>query len=155
MKARRSFVGILSAVELAFVCDETFERSFESLILETGYRNRDVKSRAALAWKTARTTTVRDWIREHPGTRPRCWWAFDAPEPLRAVVAGTGAPLLFDVHYGRAEHWHDWSGDLAIESQAAYLRRHGLLTAAELRRVPADGWDPERIFDSKWKFNPQ
>ena len=32
-----------------------------------------------------------------------------------------------------------------FESVAAYLDRHGLLTAAERRRLPSDAFDPERV----------
>jgi hypothetical protein len=147
-RRRRVLEGILSANELAFVADqEPADRGFEWLSLENGLFHRDPKSRAALAWRSAQPNALREWIRHHPGTRPRCWWAFSAPEPMRAVVRGRGTPLLAELVCGRPVHWRDWSSDLEIESQAAYLRRHGLLTAGESTRIPKTAFEPERIHE--------
>lgn len=145
-KRRRAFADILSRLELDFVRDhgEPLDAGFEWMALECGLAQRDPKSRAALAWRTAQPQALREWIRHRPGTRPRCWWAFDAPEPLRAIVRGTGTPVTkVDVELGRPALWSEWSRDLAIESQAAYLKRHGLLTAGESQRIPKAAFDPE------------
>jgi hypothetical protein len=60
-----------------------------------------------------------------PGTRPGGWWKYEAPEPRRQV------------------------GD-AIESQAAYLDRLGLLTDQERRRLSAVAFEPERTEHGDW-----
>lgn len=45
---------------------------------------------------------VEDWVRASPGSRPACWWAWDAPQALRDG-----------------------------EKQVDYLERHGLLEPRE------------------------
>jgi len=59
---------------------------------------------AAAMWNVVRGDELPRWIKERPGTRPYAWWCFDAPER-------------------RPDG----------ESEAAYLERHGLLTAGERR----------------------
>jgi hypothetical protein len=34
-------------------------------------------------WEREKDELVREWAREHPGTRPFMWWKFDAPAPRR------------------------------------------------------------------------
>ena len=108
------------------------------------------------------------WIKENPGTRPWCWWKFSAPE-LRLRVGGTGVTKrescggdVYAPDYGLpdSENWmmpedkrwapHRDSGlpayDLAdpphYESQAAYLKRLGLLEPGEEKRLKPDALDP-------------
>ena len=91
------------------------------------------------------------WVRERPGTRPRGWWAFDAPrapgrewaEP-RATVAGTGRAGSVGEH-GEPTNWRfiDPADPPWIESEAAYLLRHDLLLRGERRRVRAKAFEPE------------
>jgi hypothetical protein len=52
----------------------------------------------------------------YPGTRPSLWWRYSAPSAIRRRVDPTDPPTR--------------------EEQTACLRRHGLLTAAELREAP-------------------
>lgn len=56
------------------------------------------------AWRELRDELLPQWIKDHPGSRPWAWWKIDAPGP-------------------RGES----------ETETDYLRRHGLLTAAELK----------------------
>jgi hypothetical protein len=148
-RRRRTFEGILSATELAFIRDEPAPESsrFLWIALTCGREERDKHSKAVLAWRSGSPAVLRWWIRRFPGTRPRCWWAFDAPEPIRQVVRGRGETTcgLLGVVCGRPEHWYDWTPDLAIESQAQYLRRHRLMTDGEAKRVPPEAFDPEAI----------
>ncbi len=58
-------------------------------------------------WAQHRDFIVAAWAIKAPRTRPPFWWRFDAPEPLRKN-----------------------------ETEHAYLRRHGLLLAAELSPTP-------------------
>ena len=68
-------------------------------------------------WKEYGDEILRWWIKHQPGTRPRCWWRFSAPEPRRATV----------------------------ESEAAYLKRLNLLLPGEEKRLAPDDFTPEWI----------
>src|SRR4029453_12976875 len=37
-------------------------------------------------WATHRVQILRDWVSTWPGTRPSCWWRFDAPR-MREIPA--------------------------------------------------------------------
>jgi hypothetical protein len=63
-------------------------------------------------WTAVGQDIVAEWVQDAPGTRPRCWWTFDAPEPRRAG-----------------------------EAQAAYLRRLNLLLDGELERLSPEDFD--------------
>lgn len=54
-------------------------------------------------WNAHRAVVLAWWVREHPLTRPRLWWKFEAPGELRRG-----------------------------ETQAEFLRRHRLLLPGEL-----------------------
>jgi hypothetical protein len=56
------------------------------------------------AWAEMRDELLPAWIKEHPGTRPWAWWEQEAPEPRDPG-----------------------------ETEAAYLKRHDLLTDHERR----------------------
>lgn len=67
-----------------------------------------------------------------PGTRPWAWWLFDAPEARHVV--GTGAPACLYEHVpGQPLRL-----GAIYESEAEYLARHGLLTAADRRAMVAE-----------------
>jgi len=93
-------------------------------------------------WKRHGATIIRDHIRQYPCTRPAGWWLHDAPDEYRKVVAGRG----------RGEHgptpadgklWDhvqcferiDANNPPQVESEAAFLLRHGMLTPAEVRHL--------------------
>jgi hypothetical protein len=113
----------------------------------------------AALWRAHRDELLADWIREHAGSRPWSWWRWEALEPRRVVAH---AELLMPVRSGSTDWqfwWHEslgvpafqqcrprgFEGDPAIESQAAYLDRFGLLADAERDALPPDAWDPEII----------
>ena len=134
---------------------------------------------AALGQKTGRQLwsehgqmIVQEWIIDRPGTRPTCWWKFQAPGP-RVRCSGIGTPSherlanVLRVHLGVPMDWMN-GGILAVyvqlgsdlgvraidphnppvfESQATYLDRHGLLLPGERRRLLAADFTPERISD--------
>ena len=77
-------------------------------------------------WKEYGDEVIRWWIKDQPGTRPRCWWRFSAPEPRREVPVDPDDPPSF-------------------ESQAAYLKRLGLLLPREEKRLTPDDFTPEWI----------
>jgi hypothetical protein len=108
-----------------------------------------------------------DWISDRPGTRPRGWWAFDAPEQRRRL-GGVGEPICefagwFDFGPSGLPEGAEWPADAALvhyygrgrvidpldpplyEAQATFLKRHGLLTAAEERRLCAADFAPEAL----------
>ena len=67
-----------------------------------------------------------------PGTRPACWWRFEAPEKRRVV--GTRPVLCQPWQVNPFKNWN--AGDVIgkeqiLESETDFLRRHGLLTAEE------------------------
>jgi hypothetical protein len=67
-------------------------------------------------WEEHRARVLARWTRTKPGTRPKTWWKFDAPGK-------------------RQDH----------EPQAAFLRRHGLLTEDELERLTPADFEPEKV----------
>jgi hypothetical protein len=114
-----------------------------------------------LFWEQHRDAVVAHHSKRHPGTRPKLWWQFDAPEPRRRV-GGVGTPLhecggawaeLYE--YGVPKQWktachHPPLVGVPIsaehpplfESEAAYLRRHGLLLAGERQRLSRRSFEP-------------
>jgi hypothetical protein len=84
-------------------------------------------------WDAHKASLLPRWVQRYPGTRPSCWWRWDAPrEPL-----------------GTRPGWHD-DGTLPEprrrqESQASYLKRHGLLLPGEARRLKAADFEPETL----------
>ena len=88
------------------------------------------------------------WIKERPGTRPKCWWRYSAPrraaqghqkhmhpliEPRRVLSGSATTEDRAPAGDFGIPQFHDESE--RIESQAAYLKRHGLLTPDETRRL--------------------
>ena len=65
-------------------------------------------------WTQHRDAILRAWIADRPGSRPSIWWRLSAPQE-------------------RPEG----------ESQASYLKRHGLIRRAEERRLGAAAFEPE------------
>lgn len=110
------------------------------------------ESSARRAWVRNRESVLKEWRECSPGTRPSAWWKFDAPEPRRQL-SGAGRPGWEAVPamvpaYGFGVPL-DWAGFLKtdppeFESQATYLKRHGLLTADEELRAD---FKPEVIND--------
>jgi hypothetical protein len=111
----------------------------------TGYTSESI-------WELYADEITATWIKEKPGTRPKCWWRYSAPRkaeqghrkhmfPLietRRVLLGpaTTEDRVPAGDFG-IPRIHCESNRTAgqIESQAAYLKRHGLLTPDETRRL--------------------
>ena len=133
---------------------------------------RDEKCRAA--WDECKADIMRDWIAKFPGTRPKYWWLFDAPRMPAAEIArrgwtgwyyvawlceprerlgGTGTPAYelecvtpyFELGIPDDFRNVDRDNPPTFESQAAYLRRHGLFEPGEERRLKARDLEPEVI----------
>jgi hypothetical protein len=87
-----------------------------------------LKSRhPAELWKCFGEHFLKEFIRENPGRRPLAWWMFGSPDS-----ANPGGPLA------------DYLAALAIarqhalwpaKRQAEFLRKHGLLTKAEIKKM--------------------
>jgi hypothetical protein len=101
-------------------------------------------------WERWRGELLPAWIREHPGTRPWGWWRFDAPSH-RLKVGGSGV-LYPDGEQvagfalpgdGFWDEDPDPKNPPLFESEAAFLKRHGLLDAAERSRVKPRAYNPE------------
>jgi hypothetical protein len=50
--------------------------------LNSGHRHAKHGYSVEDLWRQYGDEIVTEWIGQHPGTRPSCWWRFDAPEPL-------------------------------------------------------------------------
>ena len=108
-------------------------------------------------WAEIRDEAVARYIKQRPGTRPKGWWLYDAPELRRKLEgagevvgpdgeAGYGVPdvILFRerVIDGEEYRFRCNAGVCKIESEAAYLRRLKLLTPAERKRLTAKDYKP-------------
>ncbi len=96
------------------------------------------------AWTLVRDAMTREHARRRPGTRPWAWWTFDAPEPRRLI---DGTP---DRVSPAAVTWLGMPSAHACtyESEAAYLRRLGLLLPGE----PPDATDPAQPPDAGTRY---
>jgi hypothetical protein len=122
----------------------------------------------AALWGEHGAAIVAEHVGEAPGTRPRRWWQYDAPEPRRRL-GGVGTPsserLANLPRYERGVPL-DWIAQETIdtyvglgirldvpavdpcdpptfESEAAYLDRLGLLLPGERRRLRPNDFKPE------------
>ena len=94
------------------------------------------------AWEVLGPTATAEHARHHPGCRPALWWRHTAPEPERRQLGGTGRRSAMGPIYGLP--WLleiDPDDPPRFESQAAYLRRLGLLLPGE--RPPPAAFEPE------------
>lgn len=124
-------------------------------------------------WTAHRARVVREHVASEPGTRPVVWWTMDAPSEPRRRLGGVGTPshevlaVYAEHRFGVPVHWI-WP-DLAecyrligrplavpavdvndpprFESEAAYLRRLGLLLPGELRRLDETDFEPVSLLD--------
>jgi hypothetical protein len=120
-------------------------------------------------WRAAKDELLADFTAERPGHRPFFWWKADAPGP-RLRVGGRGDLVpAFDhpdnLKYGIfrrsafvSDHLlaavapvgagltpFDPEDPPRFESEASYLDRHGLLSVAERKALPADAFEPEKV----------
>ena len=134
-------------------------------------------------WKKFRNLVLEEWIAKAPGTRPTAWWTYDAPRQPRGTFAdcyydgklpeprkklsGTGIPawecynLVPDYDHGAPTCWSgvELSDLPCFESEAAFLKRHGLLSSAEKRKLHRSDfetatrieYDPDDYPDRPWR----
>lgn len=162
----------VSPLEWAVLTDEIDERTFGGSEGVEGYCLQYMQEPDCLAipslgdlWIIHRDAILAECIETHPGTRPSCWWRWSRPvwsdrppsmksecEPRRRL-GGVGRDQGYNFRLGLPTYWYDEPSDPSdppkFESQAAYLDRHGLLSAGEQRRLKAADFQPETIaFDS-------
>lgn len=130
--------------------------------LETGFHivgmfGFDCPAELREGWDALKADILRDWTRDHPGSRPWAWWKYESTEPRRRVDGG--------LHPFDDPAWHAFVADhetryphgvhlralrfgvlnihpqqvpglstAKYESQADYLRRLSLMTPEELAR---------------------
>lgn len=128
-------------------------------------------------WREHRAAILARWIQTKPGTRPSCWWKFDAPRlapallgrwaatvyaprliKTRRLLRGSGKPLheallIVPEHDFGIPRWlGDPDNPPLFESQHAYLKRHGLQHPAERRPIAEPFPHPLRIEPAaRWK----
>ena len=104
-----------------------------------------------------RAPILAEWIRQRPGTRPDFWWR-SAPEKCRRRLGGIGAAAhdVFPAYLPVFSHGVpvvfdevDPRDPPRFESQAAYLRRHRLLTREESRRLKKKDFNPETVEETR------
>jgi hypothetical protein len=88
------------------------------------------------AWEDLRDELLPAFIAQHPGQRPWAWWAFEAPEPRRRIGPGPEPVGEEEMWLGMPRLYRGLPPSLGMyESEADYLRRLDLLTAAEARAL--------------------
>ncbi len=90
------------------------------------------------AWEAFGRKLLAEFITEKPGRRPWAWWHFDAARPRRKLDDGPPDEGEGSLYFGVPVA----AGSMGIprgeyETEAEYLNRHGLLTAAERRALAA------------------
>ena len=92
------------------------------------------------AWNELRKEIMQQWLTEHPGLRPFSWWLFDIPKGTRRQRLDGRHPhddprysLSKQLFFGCPQCLRECDIGGIYESQEAYLRRHSLLSGAELR----------------------
>ncbi|WMT78857.1 hypothetical protein [Bradyrhizobium sp. Ash2021] len=143
--------------------------------LELAIEEPPTGKRTSELWAEFGDKVVAWWAKERPGTRPRCWWKYSAKEPRRRLggvgitrraalgwdeyVADHGLPdpkgWLTLENLNLHPHWQptavpdpapiDPIDPPKFESQAAYLKRLGLLLPGEAARLGVADYKPETI----------
>lgn len=110
------------------------------------------KDKQLAAWRACRSKIMYDWLKARPGTRPLAWWLFEAPGLRRKLSKKGPADAVFiEMQCGTIWGIPDWYDDPhnvktdrpAFESQAAYLKRLGLMAKSEERCLKPDDFEPE------------
>lgn len=146
----------LTNAEWDYLRDRPQTNNFETFALEI-----DFKDNVEQLWSLHRDVILAEHVKAAPGTRPPLWWRYDAPRlpvgtfpgwycdgklpELRKRLGGTGTPISpTNISYGTPDVWRgiDKDDPPTFESQAAFLKRHGLLLAGEERRAD---FEPEMV----------
>ncbi len=100
-------------------------------------------------WELVREELLAEWIARAPGTRPWGWWEHEQPKKAGSIwadarrrIGGSGQ------EYGSTSFGFSLYLDCSpadpptVESDASYLKRHRILTAAEERRLGPKDFRP-------------
>lgn len=95
------------------------------------------------AWEALRDAILPEWIRQHPGTRPRGWWLFDMPEGFRRERIDGGQhpfddptyPFEHELFRGKPRFCREADRHAVYETQEAFLDRLQLLEPAERKAL--------------------
>jgi hypothetical protein len=143
----------MSDAQWNYLTDKPMPQNFETFALKI-----DFHGNTEQLWQENRDVILAEHAKENPGTRPAMFWLYDAPRlPVgtlrgchydsqlsqpRKRTGGTGTAAYevtsvgpsFD--YGIPNVWVgiDEDDPPTFESEAAYLKRHGLLFAGEEKR---------------------
>lgn len=142
----RGLVPGLSEYQRSYLLDQTSEPPHRDDVEAVGWyffeKHLDgMPCSAAALWLANEPALLAEFTGASPGLRPSIWWRTRAPEPRRRL-GGLGSPIGRDLDCGVPAHWR---GVATFESQATYLRRHGLLLPGEARRLRPRDFEPERI----------
>jgi hypothetical protein len=84
-----------------------------------------------------------DWIAKHPGTRPFGWWLLVHGKERPVVGEPIGRNEKFAHTFGFLHEEAGFNRRGMQESQADYLRRHGLLSETEIRALATQAREDE------------
>jgi hypothetical protein len=98
-------------------------------------------------WKKWRDLVLSRWIAEHPGTRPWAWYREECPPDVgREKLSGSGQRSATFWEDRRPEfHGCLRSDPPRIESEASFLKRIGVLSPEEEKRIPKKAWAPAKL----------
>jgi hypothetical protein len=153
-RTRKPHQASVSPTAWAFLNDLPMPEKHSGFEL-LGYRHGD---KARILWDEHGEEITARWTEDHPGTRPTCWWRYSAPG-LRRRVGGAGTPahecLAYAPSYpkGIPDIWfHPEQGVDPLdppkyESEAAFLKRLGLMSPAERKWLSGrpEALEPEVI----------
>jgi hypothetical protein len=99
------------------------------------------ESHERAAWKALRDELLPEWIAAKPGTRPRCWWLFDAPGRRQRSDGGihphdrVGADPEHRMFMGKPARIQAQDVRAEYETEKTFLRRCSMLDDAELQEL--------------------
>jgi hypothetical protein len=135
---------------------------------EPDFFNDAAATNAREIWETYRDDLIGTYVEQHPGRRPWGFWRFEAPAEHRLRLGGKGDCIPDHVSDEVEEYWRGlptyWIGEDRLmawpelaayaidpgdpprfESEAAYLKRLGLLLPGEAERLTTADFEPELI----------
>ena len=100
-------------------------------------------------WAQHEVELLARWVAQHPGSRPWAWWRFSAAEGRRQT---SGAPIMRGALHDQVDAEglpqalnYFAHGAVGFESQAACLKRLGLLVEGEGARVTRSQFRPRTV----------
>lgn len=98
------------------------------------------------AWQEHSEEILKSWIKEHPGTRPSCWWQFETPKERKItgkfILLSELYPALLSYFFKGIPQDVETEGEVFVESEASYLLRHNLFLKGEKSRLKKEDFEP-------------